>query len=78
MMTTRRDVILRELRSSYGSGKMVEALADWLDANPDRWGDDNALTSRPDDLALIIWEWFSGGDTAALTAARIRNNLEGL
>ena len=69
--------ILPALQESYGEGAMVTALAQHI---VQQWP--NMVAEAEDgwhdlqhSLRLTCWNWFSGGDTANLTADRILEAL---
>lgn len=70
---------------TYGSGPMVQALAQHLALKIDRYSPDSAVYegraayechSRERMIMLVCWDWFSGGDTARDVAHRIEESLQ--
>lgn len=76
--TTTLDRILPILRSIYGKGSMVDSLGEHLAEKIDTYApkpDDYEDEDRERMIMLTCWNWFSGGSTAHIVAAKIEAAL---
>lgn len=73
MMADTRDRITPILHETYGKGGMVDALADHLGAKIDSGDFDSR--GREYAVMVMVWDWFSGGGTAASVARKIETVL---
>lgn len=68
-MKTRLEVILPVLQQSYGTGSMIEELAEDLDKKWDEF--EKSHRGLEHEVFATCWVWFGGGDTAARTAKEV-------
>lgn len=77
-MTT-RERIAPILHETYGKGGMVDSLADHLAEKIDSWPGApptrDVRGTREYMVAMVCWNWFSGGDTAGRVAEKIEAAL---
>lgn len=71
-----REIIAPILREAYGTGHMVESLADYLARRIDAYPKTMQHRSREDVVMKTCWDWFPGGDTAASVGAKIETALD--
>lgn len=65
--------VTKTLAGIYGSSVMCRGLAKHIDENIVEWADkaDDDFMSTEAYLRNQIWNWFSGGDTAAYAAKEV-------
>lgn len=65
------------LRATYGSGCVVNALAEHLAGKIDSYAPRHDRDSREDMVMRVCWDWMPGGSTAGHVAAKIEAALCG-
>lgn len=69
------EIIQPIIEDVYGKSRMAEALSEQLVQSIKSGTWTHRAETREDAIRLICWDWFSGGDTAAIVAGRIEHAL---